>query len=489
MPPSKQASRELRAAWHTSCMKPLTAADAQRLREFFREARYTHEEFESRRLLLELPSRASGNLPWLLDRAREPSFANLLLRWFFLGVPAASESVAGLVPPDVLALLLECGMLIRDGGELSPTVMLTPCDQYFVAVIWPNPTTRLLHRFTIRHPSRATLDLGAGCGIQAVFTADHSAQVTATDLNPRAAGFTRFNAWLNGASNIECLTGDTFAPVRNRTFDLIVANPPFFVTPSGDQLYCENGMELDDYCRRIVREAPAHLNEGGYLQMVCEWVQIRGQSWRDRVVEWLEGTGCDCWIARSYAREAGAYAQERIRQIAPACAAPETSARWMDYYRERGVEEIHGGILAMRRRTGHNWVRIEDMPVDPNQPFGEAVSQAFVCIDFLERHCSDEELLKARLRLSPEAQLDRQSRQSDGRWHTVGMSLRFNGGIPASMRLDPAVAEFLAGLDGSRTLGELVEDLAQRVQVDSGVVQPECLAVVRKLIERRFVLP
>jgi hypothetical protein len=57
------------------------------------------------------------------------------------------------------------------------------------------------------------------------------------------------------------------------------------------------------------------------------------------------------------------------------------------------------------------------------------------------------------------------------------------------MRLDPAVAEFLAGLDGSRTLGELVEDLAQRVQVDSGVVQPECLAVVRKLIERRFVLP
>ena len=35
-------------------------------------------------------------------------------------------------------------------------------------------------------------------------------------------------------------------------------------------------MELDQYCRRVAREAPAHLKEGGYLQMVCEWVQIGG---------------------------------------------------------------------------------------------------------------------------------------------------------------------------------------------------------------------
>jgi methylase of polypeptide subunit release factors len=484
-------------------LKPLSTADAQRLREFLREANYTHEEFESRRLLLDLPSRASGNLPLLLDRTQEPSLTNLILRWFLLDVPAASESTAGIVPSSVLALLLECGMLIRDGGSLSPAVMLTPCDQYLFAadtaarleshspdlVIWPNPTTRLLYQFTIRRPSPATLDLGTGCGIQAVFAAHHSAQVTATDLNPRAAQFARFNAWLNGAANIECVTGDTFEPVRNRTFDLIVANPPFFVTPSADQIYCENDMELDLYCRRVAREAPAHLNEGGYLQMVCEWVQVRGQSWQDRVREWLEGTGCDAWIFHGYAREAGAYARERIPQTASAGAGPETLARWMDYYRQRGVEEIHGGILAMRRRTGRNWVRIEDMPLDANQAFGEAVWQAFACIDLLELHGSDEALLGARLRLSPDTQLDQLLRQSDGRWQAVGMTLRFTAGIPASMRLDPPVAEFLARLDGSRTLGELVGDLAQQVRADPEVVRRDCLAVVRRLVERRFVLP
>jgi len=484
-------------------LKPLSTADAERLREFFREANYTQEEFESRRLLLDLPSRASGNLRLLLDRTGEPTLSNLILRWFFLDVPSTSESAAGLVPPGVLALLLECGMLIPDGGSLSPAVMLTPVDGCFFAsdtaarlewhspdlVIWPNPTTRMLHQFTIRRPSRATLDLGAGSGIQAVFAARHSAQVTATDLNPRAAQFVRFNAWLNGAANIEPVTGDTYEPVRNRTFDLIVVNPPFFVTPSADQLYCENDMELDQYCRRLVREAPAHLNEGSYMQMVCEWVQVRGQSWQDRVAEWLQGTGCDAWISRNYTREASTYARERIGKNAAGGAGADTLAHWMDYYRQHGVEEIHGGILAMRRRTGRNWVHIEEMPLEPNQPFGEAVWQAFECIDLLELRGSDEALLGAPLRLSPDTQLDQQLRQADGRWQAVGMTLRFTAGIPASIRLDPRVAEFLAGLDGRRTLGELVGDLAQRVATDPEVVRRECLAVVRMLIKRRFVLP
>lgn len=484
-------------------LDPLSAAGAQRLREFFREANFTHAEFENRRWLLDLPSRASGNLPFLLDRTREPSVSNLILRWFFLGVPATSKSVASLMPASILALLLECGMLIRDGAGLSPAVMLTPCDQCFFAadttarmeshasdlVIWPNPTTRLLHQFTIRKPVRATLDLGTGCGIQAVFAANHSQRVTATDLNPRAAEFARFNARLNGVENIECLVGDTFAPVRNRTFDLVLANPPFFITPSSEKIYCENGMELDRYCRRVAREAAAHLNEDGYLQMMFECVQVRGQSWRDRVLEWIHGTGCDVWIFHSYARDVLAYARERIRQTTPALTVEESLPRWMDYYRQRGVEEIHGGILAMRRRTGLNWVRIEEMPLDPNQPFGEAVWQAFACIDFLELHGSDEELLKAHPRLSPDTQLDQQLRQSDGRWQGVGMTLRFTGGIPASMRLDPTVADFLAGLDGRRTLDELVRDLSQRVRADLEIVRPECLAVVRKLVERRFVLP
>jgi methylase of polypeptide subunit release factors len=471
------------------------------LREFLREANFTHEALERQRFPLELPSRDSGNLPLLLDHTREPSLLNLLLRWFFIGVPAESELAASLVAEPVLSLMLESGLLVRGGNMLAPAIMLMPCDEWVFAadtaarmeshaadlVIWPNPTTRLLQQFTIRTPVRATLDLGTGCGMQAVLAANHSARVTATDLNPRAAEFACFNAGLNGVENIECVVGDTFAPVRNRTFDLILANPPFFITPSSDRMYCENGMELDGYCRRVAREAPAHLNADGYLQMVFECVQVCGQSWQDRVREWVDGSGCDVWIFHSYAREAMAYARERIRQTTAAAMLEESLPRWMDYYRRRGVQEIHGGMLAIRRRTGRNWVRIEEMPLDPNRPFGEAARQAFACIDLLELNGSDEELLSARLTLSPDTQIDQQLRQSDGRWQPTGMTLRFTDGIPASVRLDPPVAEFLARLDGRRSLGECIQDLAQQVRADPQVVERECLLVVRRLIERRFL--
>lgn len=317
-------------------LKLLSPPDAQRLRDFLREAQYTQEELQSKRTL-ELPSRGSGNLSYLLDRLGALSLANLVLRWFFLGVAAESETAVGLVPEPVLALLLESGILERDGTALRPAVMLTPCDQYVFAadtaarleshaadlVVWPNPTSQMLAHFTMRRPVDATLDLGGGCGIQAVLAASHSRQVTATDLNPRAAEYVAFNARLNGFENIECLTGDTFESVRNRKFDLIAANPPFFVTPSSGQLYCENSMELDQYCRRVAREAPAHLKEGGYLQMVCEWVQIGGESWQDHVREWVEGTGCDVCVFRNYARDAEAYARNASRRKRGRTRSPE----------------------------------------------------------------------------------------------------------------------------------------------------------------------
>lgn len=457
-----------------STLRTLSASDAQRLCDFLRE---------------------TYSAP---DLAGEQSPGDLVKRWFQLGELTDSEPAA-MLPPPMLDLFLSCGMLARDGETLSPTVMLTVTDECLFAsdtaarheshlpdlVIWPNPTSVLLHQFTIRLQVGATLDLGTGCGIQAVFAARHSAHVTATDLNPRAAEFARFNSWLNGNTNIECLTGDTFEPVRHRAFDLIVANPPFFVTPSSHEMFCENDMELDRYCRRVVREAPAHLGAGGYLQMVCEWVQVRGQSWQERVAEWLEGTGCDAWLFHTYAREASAYARERMRQSAAGDDAAPLQ-HWMDYYRQHGVEQIHGGMLAMRRRSGRNWIRMEEMPIDPHQALGESVRQAFTCIDLLELG-SDEALLGARLKLSPDTLLDRQFRQADGRWQVTGTSLRFTAGIPSTLRLEPSVADFLAGLDGRRTLRESIRDLSQRVSADSAIVQRDCLAVVRMLIGRRFV--
>jgi len=482
------------------------SADPKPLLEFFREAGFTHDQFQRNPTLRDLPSRRLGNLPDLLERIAEPTPLHTLLRWFFLGVPIEGEAAAAFVPAPVLALMLATGMLVRDGAALAPKVMLTPCeDSLFAAdpagtlespestdmVLWPNPSTRLLQMFAIHRPVEATLDLGAGCGLLAVFAAGHSRQVVATDLNPRATEFAGFNVWLNGVKNVECLTGDTFEPVRGRTFDLILSNPPFFITPSSDQIYCENSMELDGFCRQLIRTAPGYLNEGGFLQITLEWVQIKGQAWQDRLREWLNGTGCDAWVLRSYARSAAAYAAERISRMMPysPLTANQRFEEWMRYYRSGGVEEIQGGILAMRKRSGDNWTRIEEVSnLDIREPFGDSIVELFASQDKLERDQSLDQMMAWKPRLPSEARIDQQLRLDGGEWKPAAMQLQRPGGLPSSLALDPLVADFLRKCDGSRTLAELGRDLAAAVKIDPEQVCQQCCAVTRKLVERRLVL-
>ena len=203
-------------------------------------------------------------------------------------------------------------------------------------VLWPNPTSKLLSRFAVSNHSRATLDLGTGSGILSLAVSRYSDCVVATDLNTRAVACARFNARLNGIENIEVLDGDCFAPVDGRKFDLILSNPPFFITPGTDYLFCNNPMDLDGLCRRLVKEGPEHLNEGGYMQMLCEWAQIKGQPWEERVAEWLQDSGCDAWVMKGITQDPEEYAQHRIRETSQDASQDAARyAEYLGYYRKR----------------------------------------------------------------------------------------------------------------------------------------------------------
>jgi methylase of polypeptide subunit release factors len=479
---------------------------AERLREFFAAAHYTSEQLRDRMGLNVLPSRRLRTLPLMLDRTREPTVLNILARWFFIGVPAEKKLASGLIPEPVLNALLETGALARQAGRLVPAIRITPVEKLLIVsdsaldndskkpsdlVLWPNPTTGLLSRFTVRNSSRRTLDLGAGCGLQSLEAARHSETVVATDLNAKATLFAAFNARLNGVENIEFLTGDTFEPVAGQKFDLIVANPPFFITPSKQYMFCDNNMDLDQYCRRLAREAPSYLNDGGWFQMLCEWVQVEGQPWQDRVSEWLVGSGCDAWVIKGSTADPSTYAHNRFRDSAPYSRAQDNAsfAEWMNYYRAQKVEAIHGGMIAMRRRLGSNWIRIDETVVSPRRPFGSAVVQMFANRDFLQEHASDEQMLATRVRISPHAQLDQQFRPLEGQWQHSSSLLRLIEGIPFSLPLQPLVAEFVGSCSGNRTLGESIEELEGKVKASPEQVRRECLGAVRQLMERGFIWP
>ncbi|MEE4331275.1 MAG: class I SAM-dependent methyltransferase, partial [Wenzhouxiangella sp.] len=266
-----------------------TPEQAARLREFFLETGY--DEAGLRRSLgsAEPPVPQLRTLPRFLDLTRETNPFNQLVRWFLLGQPVAAEPAGPVVPGWFLETCLDLGLLRIEGDAYWPNALIFPYGRLLVAsdcyvtqgvaapydhVLTINSSARHTLDFTVRRPSRATLDLGTGCGIQALVAAGHSETVVATDLNPRATSYAEFNARLNGLDNVQCLTGDLFEPVKGRRFDLIVCCPPFVLTPSKEFLYRDNDMALDGFCRHLAREAPRYLNDGGYFQMIVEWVNL-----------------------------------------------------------------------------------------------------------------------------------------------------------------------------------------------------------------------
>jgi methylase of polypeptide subunit release factors len=484
-------------------LKPLSQEGSLRLRRYFDEVEYTEPSLRKYLGAAELPSPQLRNQPRLLDRTSAATPLNVLLRWFWLGNQQSRAQSADLIPGDVISLLLEAGLLRTQTDHLVASAMLLPVDSFLVAsdhpraiesnqaemVLWPNPTSKFLTRFSVRRHSRATLDLGTGSGILSLSAARHSDVVIATDLNARAVACARFNARLNGIENIEVLSGDLFAPVSDRRFDLILSNPPFFITPQMDYLFCDNSMELDGLCRRLVKEAPQHLYEGGYMEMLCEWAQVKGQPWEERVAEWLQDTGCDAWVMKGLTQDPEEYAQHRIRETSQDSSQDAANyAGYMSYYRQRGVEAIHDGLVVMRRREGKNWVRIEEVPSTPSGDLGDMILSTFAAHDLLLEIQDDEKLLAIRPKLAPHVRLEQVCTQAQAQWRAESLTLRLVSGFPFQMKVQPEVAEFLATCDGDRTAEQAIQDFAVTANAPLETVRTECLTLIRKLIERGFIV-
>jgi release factor glutamine methyltransferase len=147
-------------------------------------------------------------------------------------------------------------------------------------VLVPRPETELLvERALALRPEVAgeAADLGTGSGAIALALARERPgwRIAATDLSEEALSVARRNASDLHIGNVELLAGDWFAPLAGRRLQLVLSNPPYI--PGGDPalnappLKFEPSMALAAgpdglaHIRKIVRDAPNHLQRGGWL--------------------------------------------------------------------------------------------------------------------------------------------------------------------------------------------------------------------------------
>ena len=128
------------------------------------------------------------------------------------------------------------------------------------------------------------------------------------------------------------------------------------------------------------------------------------------------------------------------------------------------MEQICGGLLTLRRRNAANWLRIEECALEVQQRLGQTVQDVFATQKFLSQHPSQQQLMLHKPRLAAGVRLDQQFELREARWGPSELQLRFEKGLPSSINLEFALAEFLAKCDGARTLGELVTEILRQVR-------------------------
>jgi SAM-dependent methyltransferase len=439
----------------------------ERLREALRDAGYAAYAVEQ--LLTadgERVPRTADALPLQLRLLRPGERLSTLVALFYLGVEVPTADAAAALAPAQLERLAELGLVAVEDGGTKALVDLVPTEELLVAsdrfeggrfaedrdeVLGLTPPTRALASLTIRRPVDSALDLGCGSGVLAILAAEHAKRVVGVDVNPRAVALSELNALLNDCRNVEWRRGDWLGAVEGETFDLIVCNPPYLISPDSTFTFRDSGLPGDAFCERLVREVPPYLTEVGLAHLLVSWAHRADEDWSAPLRAWVDGSGCDAMLLRYASEDPLAHAaewNESLRGDRDAFGA--VLDRWTAYCRELGIERIGWGTVVLRRRDGENWVLALTPSGDRMTPAGHHLERMIAAQD------ARAELGGASaLRLAPDHRLDRSIRLGGGVGVLERAFLRLEGGLGTRIELDPAMLEVIAGLDGSRTLEEL----------------------------------
>ena len=337
----------------------------------------------------------------------------------------------------------------------------------------------------------SALDLGTGCGIQAMHAARHAGRVVATDISERALEFARFNAQLNRIENIEFRLGSLFDPVAGERFGRIVSNPPFVITPRSDGVpayeYRDGGLIGDALVSSVIAGAARHLEPGGVAQLLGNWEYRDGTDGLDRVGAWIDDSGLDGWAIERELQDVALYSETWIRDggTRPGAEFDRLYNAWLDDFAARGVTGVGLGYLTLRApRSSVTLRRLERLDGAVGTGLGPQVAATLEAHD-RQSSIADDEL--ARLVLTVARDVTEERHYWPGDEDPTVMTLRQGGGFGRSFPLDTGLAALVGACDGELSVRAIIGAIAQLLEVDERALSEQLLPSIRELIETGFL--
>lgn len=454
-------------------------------------------------------------LPARRALAGDESALAVVARLFGLG-EGVTEAEASLVFASVGAPgLAALGLVEVDAGEVRPRALIRPqtyvdedgADEWLVVsdldeAAWGGPlpeghvlgvgrASLTLAGLQLSGAVDRALDVGTGCGIQALRAWRAAASVVATDVSERALRITRLNAQLNGVDGIQTRRGDLFEPVTGETFDRIVSNPPFVITPRVAGVptyeYRDGGRVGDGLVTEFIAGVGRHLTPGGTAQLLANWETRHGVPGLDRVRAWVEDSDIplEAWVIERELLDPVAYAQLWIRDggTVPGTAAyDELLGAWLDDFDTRGVTAIGFGYVLLRRPAqGRPTLARYERAAQalPEGGLGAHLGRALAAHDRLTA-MDEAGLAASTLVVAPDV--------TEARHHLPGaedpsvIELHQGGGLARVLAVDPALAALVGACDGDLAVGPLIDAIAELLEVDAAHLRADLLPRVRELV-------
>lgn len=405
-----------------------------------------------------------------------------LVRLFRLGEPVDDEGAAAALAPVDLDALVESGLLERRADQVAANIEISSYSGLLLAhdrvaesagpeswhVLFGS-ASKTLAALTIRQPARSALDLGTGCGVQALLASRHAERVVATDVHERALTYARINAALNEITNVELRKGDLFEPVSGERFDLIVSNPPFVVSPDSELVFRDSHLPGHEVSRVVIGEAQERLEKGGHATILCSWIAPTDDHWSMPLREWVVD-GSDALLLQFTSVTPLEYAATWTGEI----------DRWLAYYGNEAIERISTGAAVLRRRAGGRVVAYQANSA-PRQNAGDQL------VRILDAEpLDDHSLLAGRFRLVGHRLRQEASYADDG--YTIELTGVEIAGSPLNVRVEPLAVHALPRLDASTSVADVIERTARETGLDQRNLEAATLTSVRRLYARGFLI-
>ena len=376
-------------------------------------------------------------------------------------------------------------------SDLAPGMNQTTAPTRPDYVLGVSPASTSLAQLTARSPVRSALDLGTGCGVQALHLRRHSERVVGTDVNPRALRLATLTAALNEA-DIDFLEGSLYQPVAGERFDLVVTNPPYVMSPPTSDAarltYREATFAGDGLVRAVVAGAPDHLTDGGMLQVLGNWAIVDGVPWQERVAGWVEGTGCDLWVVERERLDVFDYIEIWLTDAGLAGSRdwrPRYDA-WLDYFSHLGITGVGMGWLAVTNaHRDRPDIDVESWPHAIEQPVGPVFARRAEAVTAATLPLPD--LLSGRWRLDPA--VSQETIGEPGVSDPAHVVLRSAAGLRRAIEVSTLTGGVLGACDGDLSLGGIVQAVASLLSVPVEDALAETVPVVRGALRQGLLIP